>query len=83
MFQYERKAVPLNFDNMYLNIYGDQQNVGLLLLAMLLWTLSYVPLTWYFEKILPGEFGNPQPFYFPFQVKMTSLLISLHESSQF
>lgn len=33
---------------------------------MLLWSAFYIPLIWYFEKILPGQFGVPLPFYFIF-----------------
>ena len=32
-------------------------------------------LTWYFDALLPGDFGTPQPFYFPFTVFTYSLFI--------
>jgi hypothetical protein len=28
----------------------------------------YALITWYFDALLPGDFGTPQPFYFPFTV---------------
>ena len=28
----------------------------------------YGLLAWYFDALLPGAFGTPQPFYFPFTV---------------
>jgi len=28
----------------------------------------YGLLTWYLDALLPGDFGTPQPFYFPFTV---------------
>ena len=28
----------------------------------------YTVITWYFDALLPGDFGTPQPFYFPFTV---------------
>lgn len=36
---------------------------------MLLVDIAYLSLiTWYFDALLPGDFGTPQPFYFPFTV---------------
>jgi ATP-binding cassette subfamily A (ABC1) protein 3 len=35
---------------------------------MILWTLIYIPIAWYIERIFPGEYGAPLPFYFPFMV---------------
>jgi len=28
----------------------------------------YTLITWYFDALRPGNFGTPQPFYFPFTV---------------
>jgi len=28
----------------------------------------YSLITWYFDALLPGSVGTPQPFYFPFTV---------------
>lgn len=67
IFQYERSQRTLNMNNLHSNLFGDQLNVGSVLLAMLCWTvLLYIPLIWYFEKIMPGKFGIALPFYFPF-----------------
>jgi len=30
--------------------------------------ILYTILTWYIDALLPGDFGTPQPFYFPFTV---------------
>jgi len=30
--------------------------------------ILYSVLTWYIDSLLPGDFGTPQPFYFPFTV---------------
>ncbi len=37
---------------------------------MILWTFIYIPIAWYIERILPGEYGAPLPFYFPFMVRI-------------
>ena len=31
-------------------------------------TVLYSVITWYMEKAFPGEYGIPQPWYFPFMV---------------
>jgi len=32
-------------------------------------------ITWYFDAVLPGDFGTPQPFYFPFMVFVLILFL--------
>ena len=32
----------------------------------------YTIMTWYIDALLPGDFGMPQPFYFPFTVFFTN-----------
>lgn len=36
----------------------------------------YGIITWYIDAIHPGEFGSPQPFYFPFLVVLLNFRIS-------
>ncbi len=33
--------------------------------AMIIWSIIYLPITWYLEKVYPGDYGIPLPFYFP------------------
>jgi ATP-binding cassette subfamily A (ABC1) protein 3 len=68
MFQYERSSVSLTFGQLYNSIFSDTLTVGGVLTAQILWTLFYIPVAWYIERIFPGEYGAPQPFYFPFMV---------------
>ena len=37
---------------------------------LMLWIDSaiYILITWYIDCVRPGEYGIPQPFYFPFTV---------------
>jgi hypothetical protein len=60
----------MTYKELYSNIYSDPQNLGAILSAMIFWTLVYVPITWYIERIFPGEYGAPLPFYFPFMVAL-------------
>lgn len=62
------KGVTLSYSELYKNLYDDPQNLGMILFFMIFWTLVYIPITWYVERIFPGEYGAPLPFYFPFMV---------------
>ena len=65
IFQYERSERSLGLENLHANMFGDELNVGSVLIAMLCWTfLLYLPLIWYLEKVLPSKFGISLPFYF-------------------
>nr|UOU03315.1 ATP-binding cassette subfamily A3-like 2 [Brachionus rubens] len=66
IFQYERSGKSLTYIDLYNNIFDDSMNLGAVLAAMIGWTLIYIPITWYIERIFPGEYGAPLPFYFPF-----------------
>ncbi len=70
---YERSGKSLSFSNMYSNLYGDSLNLGGIMGMMILWTLIYIPIAWYIERIFPGEYGAPLPFYFPFMVRSDQL----------
>ena len=72
IFQFERSSKTLDGSQMYENLYGDPVRVGYILLAQIFWTMCYVPITWYIEKIFPGEYGAPLPLYFPFLVSKVS-----------
>jgi hypothetical protein len=41
--------------------------------SMIGWSIIYVVIHWYLEKILPGEFGVPLPFYFPLMVSSNEI----------
>ena len=38
-------------------------------LLLILDIFIYSVITWYFDALFPGDFGTPQPFYFPFTVR--------------
>jgi hypothetical protein len=66
VFQYERASEELNMSKLYKNIFSDSVNIGAMLGLMIFWTFFYIPIAWYIERIFPGEYGAPLPFYFPF-----------------
>ena len=45
-------------------------------LLLTLDTIIYSLITWYFDAVLPGAFGTPLPFYFPFTVKRQGHLLT-------
>ena len=68
ILQYERSNKALTYNQLYISLFRDSLNVGGVMSAMLGFSLSYLIINWYLEKILPGEYGVPLPFYFPFTV---------------
>jgi len=67
IFQHERSEKSLILSNLSQNLFDDPLNVASVLLAAVCWSfLFYIPLIWYFEKVMPGKFGIALPFYFPF-----------------
>jgi hypothetical protein len=59
---------PFGYSNLYSNLFDDGLNVGGVLACMISWTIIYLPIAWYIERIFPGDYGAPLPFYFPFMV---------------
>lgn len=51
---------------LFVNLFDDGLTLGGVLIAMLLWSAVYLILSWYIERIFPGEYGIKLPFYFPF-----------------
>lgn len=45
----------------------DDFAFGTVLLMMVVDSVLYGLITWYVEAVFPGEFGIPQPWYFPFK----------------
>ena len=45
------------------------------MMMMLLDTVLYMVLAWYVEAVWPGEFGIPQPWYFPVLVSRQSFAL--------
>ena len=79
MFQYERnsssKMRHLSLVNMNTNLFGpNEYNLLSLLTCMCGWSCVYLVLSWYLEKIMPGDYGVRLPFYFPFMVGNLALV---------
>jgi ATP-binding cassette subfamily A (ABC1) protein 3 len=66
MLQYERSYKKLGATNLFTSFYEDDVNVGALLVVMNLWSVVYLTLSWYLERVNPGEYGVKLPLFFPF-----------------
>nr|QNH67862.1 ATP-binding cassette transporter subfamily A member 3-like protein X3 [Brachionus rotundiformis] len=64
-YQYERSEV--NLVNLFSGLYDTNFNIGNVLISMIIWSTMLVPFMWYFEKVVPSQFGIPMPFYFLIQ----------------
>jgi len=58
----------LDFSKLYQSLYEGDMNLGTLLVVMLVWSAFYLILSWYIERINPGDYGVKLPLYFPFMV---------------
>jgi hypothetical protein len=79
IFQFERSNKRLGYLELYNNLFDDTQNLGAILGAMFGFTLLYIPIAWYIERILPGEYGVAYPLCFPFMVSFINLKIFLFQ----
>ena len=61
------KDKNLTFDQLFVNIFNDPVNLGTILLFMLFWSFIYIPIIWYFEKVMPKQFGLSMPWTFLFK----------------
>ena len=43
----------------------DSLSLGLVMVMLVVDTLIYGLITWYIEAVFPGDYGVPQPWYFP------------------
>ncbi|CAF3610572.1 unnamed protein product [Rotaria sordida] len=83
--QYERKSVDMaTFRDLYSNIFTYPLYIGICLLLMIVYSIIYMILAVYIERVNPGQFGISQPFYYPcFRKKTkTSSTVPISYSSE-
>ncbi len=66
----------MGFNEFYQNLFDDPLNLGSIISAMIIWSIIYLPITWYLEKVYPGDYGIPLPFYFPITVRHILSILS-------
>lgn len=62
--------------NFFSGLYDKNFNIGNVLIWMNFWSLLLLPFMWYFEKVVPSQFGVPKPFYFLIQPSFWSNLFA-------
>ena len=60
----------MNYSTLYTNFFNDTLNLGTVLGVMFAYTVVYIPLIVYIDRIMPGVYGTPLPFYFPLMVRI-------------
>lgn len=51
---------------------GDNFTMAVALGMLVVDSVIYLLITWYVDAVNPGEYGMPQKWYFPFQVRSCS-----------
>uniref|UniRef100_A0A1I8FY41 ABC transporter domain-containing protein n=1 Tax=Macrostomum lignano TaxID=282301 RepID=A0A1I8FY41_9PLAT len=65
---WELASVGLQYDNFFDSPAANGElSFGLVILMLWIDSAIFMLLTWYLEKVFPGEFGVPKPWFFPFQ----------------
>lgn len=65
--RWEEQGIGAQWHNLFDNpMPGDKFSLGMAIIFMILDGFVYLLLAWYFENVLPGQFGIPKPWYFPF-----------------
>jgi hypothetical protein len=56
------------YDQLYSNLYSYPLYIGICLLLMIIYSVIYLLLAIYIERINPGEFGVSQPWNYPLKL---------------
>lgn len=68
IIRFEGTGEGLHWHNLWKPVsIDDQLTVGMVMIMMLVCSLIYLLIALYVEKIFPGEYGVPEPWYFPFR----------------
>lgn len=65
--KFEGQGTGAQWSNMYQGVsVDDDLTLGYIFLMFIADSVLYGVITWYVEAVFPGEYGTPQPWYFPF-----------------
>ena len=65
----EANGLGLQWDNVTQDVYETAELSMMDIFGMFMINiLMYLVIMWYLEGIMPGKFGVPRKYYFPFQV---------------
>lgn len=64
--KFEGRGTGVQWSNLYEGVsVDDDMTLGYVLLMYIVDIFIYGIITWYVEAVFPGEYGTPQPWYFP------------------
>ncbi|XP_065074347.1 phospholipid-transporting ATPase ABCA3-like [Ochlerotatus camptorhynchus] len=70
MMRHEGTTIGIQWYNLFSPVtVDDNLSVGATMMMLLVDSVIYLLIALYVEKVLPGEFGIAQPWYFPFTAK--------------
>lgn len=83
-FNMELNQRGIDFSNLFSHYEGFNFSLGEVMIAMILSAIIHILLTFYIEKVFPGDVGIPQPWHFPItslikMIKNTSDKTTAHE----
>uniref|UniRef100_T1JGM6 ABC transporter domain-containing protein n=1 Tax=Strigamia maritima TaxID=126957 RepID=T1JGM6_STRMM len=64
--EFESQGEGIRWYNLSEPTRGDNMSMDQVLMIMLIDTFMYIALTWYVDKVFPGRYGIPKPWYFLF-----------------
>ncbi len=83
MSQYETAGVGIQWHNLFSPVSPDNNlTLGAVMAVMIVASAIQMLIALYVEKIRPGEFGVPEPFYFPFTMKFWTGKVKAPEIDQ-
>ncbi|XP_033114079.1 ATP-binding cassette sub-family A member 3-like [Anneissia japonica] len=66
--RYESRGEGISWENISVTPSpGDSFNLGVCFIMLMVDSLIYFLIMWYVEQVFPGQYGIPQPLYFPLQ----------------
>lgn len=85
--KFEGQGTGVQWSHLFQGVTVDDSfTFGSILLMMIVDCVFYGIVTWYIEAVFPGEYGIPQPWYFPFMKSYwcsTKRKVSLNDYQQF
>ena len=70
-------GVGVNWNNLFTPVSADDTfSMGYIFVMLIVDSAIGFLVTWYFDNVMPGDFGIPKKLYFPFMVSLAMFLVS-------
>lgn len=81
-FVFEDMGLGMQWSYLLMEPGGSAFPMAMLMIAMAVQTVVYMILALYFEQILPGEFGTPRNWYYPFEIFLPKPVVIIDASQR-